>query len=189
MEQLKNIIFKDTLGKQHKVEAILPTYLPPGFKLHSFDVKNKAEDIQVGYTLVYRNASNSCFRINAYQHGPGAGPPFVVKTIKGIHSPALGEVIIGYTEFDKTYNMAQIKAILTHSTEVSGTYAQGTSRWVYSFDSPDYINRRENNYVSVPICNTISLVEAVKIFESLSYLYPDNSRNLSFYNDITDQEL
>jgi hypothetical protein len=189
VEQLKNIIFKDTLGKLHKVEAIVPTYVPPGFKLDKFEVKNQAEDIQVGYTLVYRNASNSCFRINAYQHGPGAGPPLVVKTIKGVNSPALGEVMIGYTEFDKTYNSAKIEAILTHSTEVNGTYAQGTSRWVYSFYSPDYANLRENNYVSVPICNTISLVEAVKIFESLSYLYPDNSRNLSFDNGITDQEL
>jgi hypothetical protein len=182
VKQLKSIIFQDILGKKHKIEAIVPTYIPPGFKLSAFEIFDGNIEHSVGYEMIYRNASNSCFSINAYAKGPGAGPPLVTKNIKEINSPALGKVIIGYTEFDKTYNSPYIAANLSHSPPSADSRDVGSSTWGYSFTSQDDLAE------AVPSCSTISLVEAVKIVESLSYLYPDDLRNLEFFNRVTDRE-
>jgi hypothetical protein len=132
--------------------------------------------------MIYRNASNSCFSINAYAQSPGAEPPRVTKNIQEINSPALGKVLIGYTEFDKTYNNPYIAANLSHSSLSADSRDFGSSTWGYSFTSPDDLAE------AVPSCSTISLVEAVKFVESLSYLYPDDLRNLEFFNRVTDRE-
>lgn len=174
VEQLKSIIFKDTLGKQHKVEAILPTYLPPGFKLDSFKVSSDGSDLGEKYEISYKNASNESFQINTYAPGPGAGHPPYAPKLKTVNSPAFGEVIIGYTEFDKTSDKASIQVIISASPPEANNISEnnpsdsGSSTWVYYLSS-----------------NTISLVEAVKIVESLSYLYPDEPRNLSFGTSLT----
>jgi hypothetical protein len=182
VKQLRSIIFQDILGKKHKIEAIVPTYIPTGFKLSGFEVFDGNSERSVGYEMIYRNASNSCFSISAFSLGAGAGPPFVTKNLKEVNSPALGKVIIGYTDFDKTYNYPYIAANLSHSPLTSDSRDFGSSRWGYSFRSP------HNLADAVPVCNTISLVEAVKIVESLSYLYPDVLRNLDFSNGVTDRD-
>jgi serine/threonine-protein kinase len=182
VKQLRSIIFQDLLGKKHQIEAIVPAYIPSGFKLKSFEVFDINSEHSVGYEIIYRNASNSCFSIHSYSHGSGAGPPIVTKNLKEVNSPALGKVIIGYTDFDKTYNYPYIAANLSHSPLTSDSRDFGSSRWGYSFRSP------HNLADAVPVCNTISLVEAVKIVESLSYLYPDVLRNLDFSNGVTDRD-
>lgn len=188
VEKLRSLIFKDSLGKQHKIEAIVPTYLPLGFKLSSFTVYGNNSMYSAGYKMIYRNASNSCFRIHSYSHGPGAGPPLVTKNLKEINSPALGKVIIGYTEFDKTSNNPYIAAHLYHSRpSADSTSDFGSSRWDYSFTSPLDLAGSEYSPDAVPSCNTISLGEAVKIVESLTYLYPDGLHNLEFSNHVTDR--
>lgn len=182
VKQLRSIIFQDILGKKHKIEAIVPTYIPTGFKLSGFEVFDGNSERSGKYEMIYRNASNSCFSISAFSLGAGAGPPLVTKNLKEVNSPALGKVIIGYTDFDKTYNYPYIAANLSHSPPSADSRDFGSSTWGYAFTSPD------NLAEAVPSCKTISLVEAVKIVESLSYLYPDDLRNIEFFNRVTDRE-
>ncbi|MEG5163291.1 hypothetical protein QUB37_23170 [Microcoleus sp. AT3-A2] len=174
VEQLKNILFKNTAGKPHKVEAILPTYLPPGFKLDSFKVLSDGRNYGEKYEITYKNASNDSFKINTSAPGPGAGPPPYAPKLKAVNSPAFSVVIIGYTEFDKTSDKSSIEVIISASpSEVSNISENtpsdgGSSTWTYHFHS-----------------DTLSLAEATKIVESLSYLYPDEPRNLRFSNDLS----
>lgn len=174
VEQLKNIIFKNTAGKPHKVEAILPTYLPPGFKLDSFKVSSDGSNFGEKYEVSYKNASNNSFKITTYAPGLGAGfSPYAPK-FKEVSSPAFGEVIIGYTEFDKTSDKPSTDVIigvsppLANNTSENSPSDGGSSVWHYQLHS-----------------NTLSLAEATKIVESLSYLYPNEPRNLTFYNLLT----
>ncbi len=174
VEQLKNIIFKDTAGKPHKVEAILPTYLPPGFKLDSFKVSSDGSNYGEKYEVSYKNASNNSFKITTYAPGPGAGfSPYAPK-FKEVRSPAFGEVIIGYTEFDKTSDKSSIEVIISASPPEASNISEntpsdgGSSAWTYNLHS-----------------DTLSLAEATKIVESLSYLYPNEPRNLRFWNDLS----
>lgn len=177
VEQLKNIIFKDTLGKPHKVEAILPTYLPPGFKLDSFKVEVSPEDpygYGFKYEIAYKNASNDSFKITTVAPGPGAGPPPYAPKLKAVNSPAFGEVIIGYKEFDKTSDKSSIEVIISASPPEASNISEntpsdgGSSAWTYYLHS-----------------DTLSLAEATKIVESLSYLYPNEPRNLRFWNALS----
>lgn len=173
VRQLKNIIFKDSLGKQHKVEAILPTYLPPGFTLDRFKVSSDESDGKK-YEIIYKNASSDSFKIDTYVPGPGAGPPPYAPKLKEVSSPAFGQVIIGYKEFHKTSEKSSTEVIISASPPETDNPPEntpsdyGSSKWIYSLNS-----------------DTISLVEAVKIVESLSYLYPNEPRNLKFYNALT----
>jgi hypothetical protein len=175
--QLKNIIFKDTLGKPHKVEAILPTYLPPGFKIYSFKLEVSPTDpygYGVKYKIAYKNASNDSFEITTGAPGPGAGPPPYAPKLKAVNSPAFGEVIIGYKEFDKTSDKSSIEVIIrAYPPEASNISENtpsdgGSSAWIYNLYS-----------------DTLSLAEATKIVESLSYLYPNEPRNIRFSNDLS----
>lgn len=177
VEQLKNIIFKNTQGKPHKVEAILPTYLPPGFKIHSFKLEVSPTDpygYGVKYKIAYKNASNDSFEITTVAPGPGAGGPPYAPKLKAVNSPAFGEVIIGYKEFDKTSDKSSIEVIISASPPEASNISQntpsdgGSSAWTYHLHS-----------------DTLSLAEATKIVESLSYLYPDEPRNLTFSNDLS----
>ena len=174
VEQLKNIIFKNTAGKPHKVEAILPTYLPPGFKLDSFKVSSDGSNYGEKYEISYKNASNDSFKINTYAPGPGAGPPPYAPKLKAVNSPAFGEVIIGYKEFDKTSDKSSIDVMirarppLANNTSENSPSDGDSSAWSYDLHS-----------------DTLSLAEATKIVESLSYLYPDEPRNLMFSNDLS----
>jgi hypothetical protein len=174
VEQLKNIIFKNTAGKPHKVEAILPTYLPPGFKLDSFKVLSDGRNYGEKYEVSYKNASNNSFKITTIAPGPGAGYSPYAPKFKEVSSPAFGEVIIGYTEFDKTSDKPSTDVIigvsppLANNTSENSPSDGGSSVWHYQLHS-----------------NTLSLAEATKIVESLSYLYPNEPRNLRFYNLLT----
>jgi len=173
VEQFKNIIFKDTLGKQHKVEGILPTYLPPGFKLDSFKGPSE-ENFGEKYEIVYKNASNDSFKITTYAPGPGAGGTPYAPKLKPVNSPAFGEVIIGYKEFDTTSDKSSIEVIIKASPPEASTISENapsdgaSSTWEYYLHS-----------------DTLSLAEATKIVESLSYLYPNEPRNLRFWNHLT----
>lgn len=176
VEKLKNIIFKNTQGKPHKVEAILPTYLPPGFKLDSFKVSSDGRNYGYGekYEISYKNASNDSFKITTIAPGPGAGPPPYAPKLKAVNSPAFGEVIIGYKEFDTTSDKSSIDVIIrvsppfTYNTSENSPSDGGSSAWDYNLHS-----------------DTLSLAEATKIVESLSYLYPDEPRNITFYNSLS----
>ncbi|MEG3970917.1 hypothetical protein QUA00_25330 [Microcoleus sp. T2B6] len=177
VEQLKNIVFKDSLGKLHKVDAVLPTYLPPGFKLHSFKPEVPPKDpygYDVKYQISYKNASNNSFTITAYAEGPGAGGPPYAPKLKAVNSPAFGEVIIGYKEFDKTSDKSSIDVIISvrpplpNNTSENSPSDGDSSAWNYHLHS-----------------DTLSLAEATKIVESLSYLYPDEPRNITLSNDLS----
>jgi hypothetical protein len=177
LEQLKNIIFKDSLGKLHKVEAILPTYFPPGFKLDSLKLGVSPEDpygYGLKYEIYYKNASNDSFKITTSAPGPGAGGSPYAPKLKAVHSPAFGEVIIGYKEFDKTSDKSSIDVIIRARPPLANNISENSpsdgdsSAWGYNLHS-----------------DTLSLAEATKIVESLSYLYPDEPRNLRFSNDLS----
>jgi hypothetical protein len=174
VEQLKSIIFKDTLDKPHKVEAILPTYLPPGFKLDSFKVSSDGSNFGKKYEISYKNASNDSFKIYTYAPGPGAGGLPYAPKLKAVHSPAFGVVIIGYKEFDKTSDKSSIDVSIRARPPLANNISENSpsdgdsSAWGYDLHS-----------------DTLSLAEATKIVESLSYLYPDEPRNIRFSNDLS----
>ena len=132
-----------------KIKAIVPTYIPPGFQVDSFETKLNAA-VGSEYSLVYRNSSNSCFRIFAFQ-GQGGDAPTLYETVK-VSSPALGKVILTYTDSDEFHNGFSVKFPLPiYKNDVA-----------YLFDSPAFGKN----------CNSVSLQEAVKIVESLQYLNP-----------------
>lgn len=100
-----------------KVEVIVPTYIPSGFRLESL-----SEEMD-GYEMIYRNANNSCFSILA-GFVPYASPGGY-DTSKEVYSNTLGTVNIAYTEFDNRSNRSDLK-----------TMVRAKGGWTYIFSSP-----------------------------------------------------
>lgn len=140
-----------------KIKAIIPMYIPPGFQIDKFNVNENGEP----YSIVYKNSSNSCFHILAVQYG--GDRPIQYNTTNKISSLALGEVVLGYTEFPESDSSPSIGFPLPVYKPVEGGDSVG-----YFFASP------ASNTASGAACNSISLQEGIKIVESLQYLNPEN---------------
>ncbi len=126
---------------------ILPTYIPPGFKVSDVSIsKFDGRDGPGGYALKYANDIGQCFQLSTATGGLGAGTQDY--QIVEVISPALGRVKVGYTKFSQ-YSSAP---------EISLWVSQG--KISYLFDSPSGC---ESN---------ISFKEATQIVESLDYLNP-----------------
>lgn len=142
------------LYKNAEFRVILPSYIPSGFLVDSLYVNVLKEDehIIMYYTVTYRNSQNLCFIVNGY-HGPSGDGPRETKKIEVI-SPALGKVIIEYTDFDRLNSPAYI------------------SMWGFLDEPPSHYyfestNNTPNNDNCKPIKN---LKEAIKIVESLDFV-------------------
>lgn len=129
-------------------KVIVPTYVPSGFR----PIVNAEDDGGPSYRLLYVDNNNNCFQISGRTTGFGAGAEDSV--YRTVESKALGEVVLGYTEFSSVINQPSISF---WESSVKGTIA---SPQEYIFSSP------------ATDCNTIDFEEAAKIVESLEYLNP-----------------
>lgn len=183
VEQLKNIKFNNNIGNPIKLEAILPTKLPPEFKVYSLEVTDLSRGSNYGasYTIIYRNDSNACFSIGASGIPLGGGPPSLAN-IEEVNSPALGKVNLAYTGFDKAADKPRIQAGLSGGKDFLVSY---------SFDSPAYLQANKLYSETLKNCNTVSQREAKQIVASLQYLnFPNYSNRIKFLNDfISEKEL
>jgi len=178
INQLNSLKFKSKQGIEINPVVILPNYIPVDFNLDFFEIDNSWKGFYqaADYILVYRNRfNNSCFSIHGFII-PGAGSASSFEMIKNIQSP-IGKINIGYTSFDQSKERAQILSRLHYSaSSAKATYTYG-----YRFQSPSVT---AINAHSLPICNTISLQEAIKIVQLLQYLHPNDAKNIKINNDV-----
>ncbi|WNZ25060.1 hypothetical protein HJG54_20865 [Leptolyngbya sp. NK1-12] len=140
--------------KNIPVKIVLPTYIPDGFKVEKVEVGDDKR-FGPGYSITYSDDSNNCFEISGASGGFGAGAEdFEIITV---NSKALGNVELGYTQFDQVTNQPRIGF---NQFTVQGVIP---SEQQYSFWSPGIVNSQ---------CNAIEFQEAAKIVESLDYLNP-----------------
>ncbi|MEP0884633.1 hypothetical protein NDI49_24090 [Trichocoleus sp. ST-U3] len=140
-----------------RFKILVPTYLPPGFKIDRFEVsydkdRKIGSDYYRSYTIYYKNTeTNVCFHISGYGFSSGGGgDPGDYKTVE-VSSSALGKVILMYTGFSQNRQNSFVR-----------------------FET-DYIfvNTHMYDFASSSLeCNTISIQEAVKIVESFQWLNP-----------------
>jgi hypothetical protein len=166
VEKLNNLVANSGIG----IGAIVPTYVPPGFKPYVF--KHSDSLTGLGYKIIYKNTNDTCFGFST-EVLPYASPEGLDNK-KEVYSTALGKVNLNYTSFNKSSNNSQILAMLR---KLNSNGKITTEQ--YSFSSP--ILSTDKNFES---CTTISFTEAVKIVESLKYLSSDNSNNTKFQNEI-----
>jgi hypothetical protein len=160
INNLRKEVRVDRLGEDFRFRAILPTYIPDGFKLDFYEVVSRPGVINrggwQGYTLVYLNEQKQCFDLTVDTSQIG-GPPERHEEIKVI-SQAFGEVILDYTDFDKGYSNSYVKLgrIPDHLND---------KRTKYFFDSPTGDRQKYPKD-----CKKIDLQIAVKIVENLVVL-------------------
>jgi hypothetical protein len=155
-DQVKQLMSLDNKNNSLSInfKVVLPTYIPPGFKVHKFAAGKNATS-GPGYEIVYRNSSNLCFVISG-DSGQWGGPPGGYDTVE-VSSPALGKVVLEYTDFDRDTN----KPYISFKGEPL-MRGQTGYRFISSGLSTDDKN-----------CgNIISLQEAVKVVKSIQYLNP-----------------
>ena len=175
INQLNSLKFKTPQGTEVKSKIILFTYIPPGFKLDTFEVDNSWKGFyqEAGYSITYRSKSNNyCFGIHAYRI-PGAGGASAFEMIKNIQSP-IGKINIGYTSFDQSDQRALISSKFSISS-TNNTYG-------YIFQSPSQKTTRESS--SFRDCNVINLQDAVKIVQSFQYLSSKEPHNIKIENQV-----
>ncbi|XQQ05757.1 MAG: hypothetical protein EDM05_66670 [Leptolyngbya sp. IPPAS B-1204] len=91
--------------KNIPVKIVLPTYIPDGFKVEKVEVGDDKR-FGPGYSITYSDDSNNCFEISGASGGFGAGAEdFEIITV---NSKALGNVELGYTQFDQVTNQPRI---------------------------------------------------------------------------------
>ena len=135
-------------GNGNPYGIILPTNIPPGFELTQLTVERMDDDRGPGgYVAEYCNSTGQCFAVYAATGGLGAGSEEY--QISEVHSPALGTVKVGYTEFSQS----------SSAPEALIWVSQGKMN--YFFNSP---SSRCEQAVSFP--------EATRIVASLDYLNP-----------------
>lgn len=138
-------------GEIGKFEIVVPTYIPPGFKLDH--LKTSGEDYPY-YYVNYRNSNNVCFSFSAFT-SPGASSPGEYDTVE-VSAPAFEKVTLTYTNFDDNYNKPLVASYLASNR-------RNKEVGKYNFYSGN--NSGKN-------CNTINLKAAVKIVESLQFIKP-----------------
>lgn len=140
-----DLVLKDKLKMERlKLKAIVPTYIPPGFKVKKLYPWKDSNNSY--YRIEYSNSSDSRFEIASACCFCG-DEPLGYKEIE-VNSKKLGKIIVAYTYFDNDIN----KSHLVCATGI--LYNKNTNR-EYSFST-----------------ETINIREAIKIVESLQYLNP-----------------
>ncbi|HLO47334.1 MAG TPA: hypothetical protein VK203_14400 [Nostocaceae cyanobacterium] len=118
-EQVKQLVTKEqNNSKLLDFKIIVPTYIPNGFQVDEFEVKDVTYQGGIGepdytgheYRIVYQNSSNYCFSIEGKFGGFGSGATDY-RNVE-VSSPALGKVILGYTDFDQVTNEQPFIAFL-----------------------------------------------------------------------------
>jgi hypothetical protein len=148
------------LGSKEEVKAkfVVPTYLPPGFVVTELRT-NYSNNLGGRYEITYCNSNKSCFLLDGGIPLPMGDEPTSYETTKEITSPALGKIILGFTESRKSSN----KVYIGFKGEADQFWKDDNS---YRFDSP--VPNGENSEST----SSISFQEAAKIVESLQYINP-----------------
>lgn len=151
-DQVKQLVVMDNNNfKGIEFKVIVPTYIPAGFQIEKIETADRAGKIgDPHYQITYRNSRNACFSIYASSGGWGSGPGG--QQSFEVNSPALGKVLLGYTEFQRATRKPSIS--FDEAPIIKGK--QG-----YSFNSPGDTN-----------CEVINIQEAIKIANSFEYLNP-----------------
>ena len=145
--------------KPQKSRTILPTYVPPGFKVEEFQINpcdlGRGKSNRYTYRITYRNSSKISFNISNYLVcTDGGADPGDVKTIE-INSNKFDKVTMNYTAFDKFRNSPYVNGeISSPEPDIPGAF-----RMLLFFE-----------YYS----NSLNLAEATKIMESMEYLNKEN---------------
>ncbi|MCF3578552.1 hypothetical protein [Planktothrix agardhii] len=131
-----------------KVKAIVPTYLPHGFKVDEFTINQWGD-----YRISYKNRHNACFRI--YDTGLRGDAPAAHETVRAIYSHALGYVNLGYTETNR------LSSDFTTGFDMVKVDATGSDLgYILGFDAGHGCNQQP------------SLQELIKVIQSLHLLNP-----------------
>lgn len=140
------------------LSIVVPTYMPPGFKVDELFISYYEEEGSRGmYSLTYRNPStNSCFSISGFPQPPIGEEPSGYDQVK-VTSSDLGEIVLEHTNSDGFEGIDYISNPGPYFLPFPGSFH------AYDFNSPGSDNRK---------CKSVSLSEAVKIAESLKYLNP-----------------
>ncbi|MEG3970918.1 hypothetical protein QUA00_25335 [Microcoleus sp. T2B6] len=140
-----DLVLKDKLKMEYlKLKAIVPTYIPPGFKVKKLYAWKDSNNSY--YRIEYSNSSDSRFEIASACCFCG-DEPLGYKEIE-VNSKKLGKIIVAYTYFDNDINQSH----LVCATGI--LYNKNTNREYY-FST-----------------ETVNITEAIKIVESLQYLNP-----------------
>ena len=142
-----------------KVKAIVPTYLPAGFKVDEFTINQWGN-----YHIAYKNNHDACFRI--FDTGLRGDAPARHETIRSIYSHALGYIDLGYTETNRLssgggpdlstgFDMVRIDA----NGQVVNANSSGGG-YILGFDAGEGCNQQP------------SLQELIKVIQSLHLLNP-----------------
>lgn len=140
-----------------ELNAIVPTYIPTGFKINdlAFTSNDAYNESYIYYRVSYGNSLGSCFEVSGTSMRGGAGVGDI-ETLE-VYAPALGEVTIMYVKSDRE-NQPPWMSI--EPIQKSGIIPTNI---LYSFGS---VTKQEN-----PDCRTtLSMTEAAKVVESLQYL-------------------
>ncbi|MGL5064714.1 MAG: hypothetical protein ACRC62_32425 [Microcoleus sp.] len=143
--------------KLEKVKAILPTYVPPGFKVDEKDFRVSVCNFpgeksgRYSYFITYRNSSNSSFNIQTRPCGGFYTKPTIVKSIQ-IPSNKFAQINLKLIKFDRP----------SDNTEISGEI------WSSNPESPGSFQ----NLLSLTSggSNPINWQEAQKVIASMDYL-------------------
>jgi hypothetical protein len=133
-------------------DVIVPFYIPSGFEIIS--VGNAAFE-EGDYEIFYQDQNNRCFAISGY-YAPFAEPQ-TTNPVR-VESKVFGTIYLNYIEFDAYLQGAEIRAgIRSYPAE-----DRGDGGWYYALASPP----------AGASCSSISISEAVKVMESMDYLFP-----------------
>ena len=144
--------------KLYKVKAILPTYVPPGFKVKDFQIFLCNYDGASGrymYDITYHNSSNSSFNIQSSPCSMLISKPTVVKNIQ-IPSNKFTQINLKLTKFNRSID----------NTEISGEILSSNPESPGSFEK--LLSLRSNG------SNPINWQEAQEIMKSMDYLNNPN---------------
>ena len=140
-------------------KVTLPTHIPARFTISEF--RAKKHQYRPEYSIIYKNEKNQCFAYGS--HIPGAGSPSSDNPPFEVRSVGLGRMLVEYVEYDHVSD----KHLVTTSRVMNGQ--------VYWFSSPigfDYSYTAPNRYDTSQVkCEPISQQEAIKIIESIDYVF------------------
>ena len=155
---LEGIHIHSEIAGKGTFKVALPTYIPKGFKISEFKVEKYHRP---KYSLTYKNEKIQCFTYGS--HVPGAGSPSSDNSPFEVRSVGLGRMLVEYVEYDHISD----KHLITSSRMMNGQ--------AYWFSSPigfDYNYTAPNRYDTSQVrCEPISKQEAIKIIESIDYVF------------------
>jgi len=134
--------------KKLRIKIAVPTYIPSGFRVANVRTDNSNSGPE--YTILYRNANNSCFAIESVHGGVG---DIDAEFNLPINSPLFGKSTLFYEKQDGGKNRSLMVAWMEKNDQFYRLAGLGAMNWPST-------------------CRNIVPQQAVRITESLQYLNP-----------------